>query len=105
MAVSGYGSQRLERRDGRREGVESRSDRRHEEARDPRQRARQNRSQMDAKNRLTQNTDTHFSHNRECLSERPVLIQIFAESRNEWPQTGLRHVWDQLIEHASLPEQ
>jgi len=47
----------------------------------------------------------HFSHNRECLSERSVLIQIFAKSRNEWPQTGLRHVWDQLIEHASLPEQ
>src|ERR1035437_6897613 len=47
----------------------------------------------------------HFSHDRERLIERSVLIQIFAKSRNEWPQTGLRHVWDQLIEHAALPEQ
>src|ERR1019366_4555470 len=46
-----------------------------------------------------------FSHDRERLIERSVLIQIFAKSRNEWPQTGLRHVWDQLIEHAALPEQ
>src|SRR5450759_5975506 len=52
----------------------------------------------------------HFSHDRErlierFLIERSVLIQIFAKSRNEWPQKGLRHVWDQLIEHAALPEQ
>src|ERR1019366_5349191 len=47
----------------------------------------------------------HFSHDRERLIERSVLIQIFAKSRNEWPQTGLRHVWDQLIAHAALPEQ
>ena len=39
------------------------------------------------------------------MIKRSVLIQIFAKSRNEWPQTGLRHVWDQLIEHAALPEQ
>jgi hypothetical protein len=47
----------------------------------------------------------HFSDDRECLNERPVLIQIFAKSRDEWAQTGLRHVWDQLIKHAALPEQ
>ena len=61
-------------------------------------------SELERTSRWTQ-PSPHFSHNRECLSERPVLIQIFAKSRNEWPRTGLRHVWDQLIEHASLPEQ
>ena len=41
----------------------------------------------------------------ECLNERFVLTQIFAKSRNERPQPGVRHVWDQLIKHAALPEQ
>jgi hypothetical protein len=47
----------------------------------------------------------HFSHEGERLLQRSVLIQIFAKSRNEWPQTGLRHIWDQLMEYAALPEQ
>src|ERR1035437_6665347 len=55
--------------------------------------------------RTTSQPSPHFSHDRERLIERSVLIQIFTKSRNEWPQTDLRHVWDQLIEHAALPEQ
>src|ERR1700688_2973562 len=47
----------------------------------------------------------HFSHDLERFVERSVLIQIFLKSRNEWPQSALRHAWDQLVEHASLPEQ
>ena len=47
----------------------------------------------------------HFSDSREGLIERFVLIQILAKSRNERPQPGVRHVWDQLIKHAALPEQ
>src|ERR1035437_5537824 len=54
---------------------------------------------------LSAQPSPHFSHDRERLIERSVLIQIFTKSRNEWPQTDLRHVWDQLIEHAALPEQ
>ncbi len=46
----------------------------------------------------------HFSYNREGLIERFALIQIFMKSRNERPQPGVRHVWDQLIKHAALPE-
>ena len=47
----------------------------------------------------------YFSDNREGLIERFVLIQIFVKSRNKRPQPGVRHVWDQLIKHAALPEQ
>jgi hypothetical protein len=47
----------------------------------------------------------HFLHNREGLIERFVLIEIIVKSRNERPQSGDRHVWDQLIKHAVLPEQ
>ena len=32
-------------------------------------------------------------------------MDVFAKASNEWLQTDLRHVWDQLIEHAPLPEQ
>ena len=45
-----------------------------------------------------------ISHDRERLIERPVLAQIFVKSRDEWTQTDLRHVGDQLVEHASLSE-
>jgi hypothetical protein len=55
--------------------------------------------------RLTGKTVAHFSDDREGLIERFVLIQIFVKSRSERPQSGVGHVWDQLIKHAALPEQ
>jgi hypothetical protein len=39
------------------------------------------------------------------LIEGFVLIKIFVKPRDERPQPGVWHVWDQLIKHASLPEQ
>jgi hypothetical protein len=47
----------------------------------------------------------HFSHERKRLSQCFVLIYIFAKSQHEWPEAGFRHVWDQFVEHAALPEQ
>jgi hypothetical protein len=46
-----------------------------------------------------------FFIRREGLSQGSVLGDVFAKSFNEWPQADLRHVWDQLVEHAALPEQ
>jgi len=47
----------------------------------------------------------HFSYEREGLSQGSVLGDVFAKPLNERPQADLRHVWDQFVEHAALPEQ
>src|ERR1019366_8943585 len=47
----------------------------------------------------------HFSHNLERLLERRVLAEIFAISLDKRSQANLGHVGNQIVEHASLPEQ
>src|ERR1039458_6021244 len=47
----------------------------------------------------------HFSYDREGLSQGSVLGDVFAKPLNERSQADLRHVRDQLVEHAALPEQ
>ncbi len=34
-----------------------------------------------------------------------MLIDVFAKPRDKRAQADIRHVWDQLVEHASLAEQ
>ena len=32
-------------------------------------------------------------------------MYVFAKPSNQWAQADFGHVWDQLVEHAALPEQ
>src|SRR5271168_3950726 len=47
----------------------------------------------------------HFSDEREGLGEGSVLSYVFAEARDQRPQSEFRHVGYQLVEHAALSEQ